>query len=72
MGPLRFQDGIEHAPVGDAGQTILERQGFQFLLQDDQLLFGFFRSLMSNMNPTSESTSPFSLRTTCTTSRIHT
>ncbi|MNP08273.1 hypothetical protein D3C76_1003340 [compost metagenome] len=39
-GPLHFQHGVEHAPVGHTGEAVLVGVFLQLLLQVDQLLFG--------------------------------
>jgi hypothetical protein len=36
------QDGVEHASIGNASQSILEGKRFEFFLQIDQFGFGFF------------------------------
>ena len=41
IGPFQLQNGVEHAAVRDAGQTVLERQLFELSLQCFEFLFGF-------------------------------
>ena len=39
-GPFPRQHGVEHAPVGDTGEAVLERIFLQLFLQTDQVFLG--------------------------------